>query len=685
MAEQGGRQSGPRCIALVGPFASGKTTLLEAILARTGAITRQGHVGEANTLGDASAQARAHGMSIEANIADAEFMGDRYTFIDCPGSIEFQFEARPVLAGADVAVVVAEADEKKVPALQVIMRDLEARGVPHMLFLNKMDKTEGSVRDILETLQPASSAPLVLRQIPLRDGTTITGFIDLTLERAHVYKEGAESEVVPIPEGEQGREQEARFSMLEKVADFDDVLLEELLEDRTPETDRVFADLVSEFRDGLICPVFIGSAENGNGILRLLKALRHEAGTVADTRQRLGLSDTETPCLQVLKTIHAGHGGKLSVARVLAGGIADGDVLVSGGGADAKISGLFRLQGADTTKIDKAAAGETVALGKLDDVGTGDTLYAAGAKDVANLSPLPELQPVMALAVSPMERKDDVRLSAALAKLGEEDPSLVIRQNAETSETILAGQGEMHLRVTLEKLTDKYGIQVSTAPPQIGYRETIRKPATQRGRHKKQSGGHGQFGDVVLDIKPLERGAGIQFDETITGGAVPKNYFSAVEAGIRDYLASAGPLGFPVVDVSVTLTDGSYHSVDSSDQAFRAAAQLGMREGLPNCSPVLLEPVMQVTVYCPSDATAKINGMLSSRRGQILGTDARDGWDGWDQVKAMMPEAELQDLIIELRSATAGVGSFEYRFDHLAELTGRLAEPVMEKFGKSAA
>ncbi|MEX0628198.1 MAG: elongation factor G, partial [Cucumibacter sp.] len=534
MAENGGRLSGPRCIALVGPFASGKTTLLEAILARTGAVTRQGRVPEGNTLGDASAEARAHGMSVEVNIADAEFIGDRYTFFDCPGSVEFQFESRPILSGVDAAIVVAEPEPKKVPALQVILRDLESRAVPHMLFLNKMDKTEGSVREILKMLQPASSVPLVLRQLPLRSGTTVTGFIDLALERAHVYREGAESEIVPIPEGEFAREHEARFAMLEQVADFDDALLEELLEDRTPETDRVFADLVREFRDGLICPVFIGSAEHGNGILRLLKALRHEAPTIVETRARLGLADANSPAIQLMKTFHTAHGGKLSAGRVLAGAIEDGQILAAPDGSESRISGLFRLQGAETSKRDKAMAGETVGLGKVEAGETGETLFLASMTgEKRNLAPLAAMQPVMSLAVSPMQRKDDVRLSAALAKIVEEDPSLSVRQLAETGETILAGQGEMHLRVILEKLTGKYGIQVSTAPPQIGYRETIRKPISQHGRHRKQSGGHGQFGDVILEIRPLERGRGIEFAEAVTGGSVPKQYFSSVETGVR--------------------------------------------------------------------------------------------------------------------------------------------------------
>ena len=678
-----GRQGGPRCIALVGPFASGKTSLLEAILARTGAITRQGRVTDGNTVGDSSAEARAHAMSVEANIAEVAFMDDRYTFIDCPGSIEFQHQSGPVLAGCDLAIVVAEADEKKIPALQVILRDLEARDVPRMLFINKLDKVDGSVRDLLELLQPASSVPLVLRQIPLRKGGVVTGVIDLAQERAHIYREGQDSEIVAIPDGEMDREHEARFAMLEKLADFDDTLMEQLLEDIEPEKSLVFADLVREMRDGLICPVFIGAAEHGNGVLRLLKAIRHEAPSIVETNRRLGLTQGAPFAVQVMRTVHTSHGGKLSIARVLAGEVKDGMSLVGPAG-ESKVSGLSRIVGGDVQKRDAAGAGETVALGKLDLAATGDTLYPPGQSG-EQLAPLPLLQPVMAFAIEPRERKDDVRMSSALAKILEEDPSLRLTQVQETGETVLEGNGEMHLRVTLERLTGKYGVAVTSTTPRVAYRETIRKSVTKRGRHKKQSGGHGQFGDVVLQIEPRPRGTGIAFNETITGGVVPRQYFSSVESGVREYLESGGPLGFPVVDVAVTLTDGSYHTVDSSDMAFKQAARLGMVEGMAEASPILLEPVMDVTVYCPTEANAKINAILSARRGQIVGSDTREGWPGWDEVRAQIPASAMQDLIIELRSATAGVGSFVQRFDHFAELGGRLADDVTRQFGRHQA
>jgi len=671
----------PRCIALVGPYLSGKTTLLEAILARTGAITRQGTTADKNTVGDASQEARDHGMSVELNVAQTDFLGDTYTFIDCPGSVEFQHEANAALTACDAAIVVCEPDDKKVPALQLILKQLEDRGIPHFLFLNKIDKAEGRVRDILPILQPASTKPLVLRQIPIWENEIATGFVDLALERAFVYREHQPSEVIDMPGDLSEREKEARFTMLEQLADYDDELMEQLLEDVEPPKDKVFDDLSKELKDGDICPVLLGAAENGNGILRLLKALRHEAPSVSQTVERLGVADVPS-CAQVLKTFHTEHGGKLSLVRVLTGTFADSANVYSQGG-DERISGIFTLMGQNPVKGGDAGPGATVTFGRMDDIRTGETLTTEKGKTVEIDTPTPP-PPVLGLALAASERKDEVKMTSAIAKIIEEDPSISLVHSQDLGEMVLWGQGEMHLRVALERLKSKYGIAAQTTLRHVPYKETIKKSIEVRGRHKKQSGGHGQFGDVVIDIKPLPRGSGFEFSDKITGGVVPKQYIPSVETGVKEFLVS-GPLGFPVVDVAVCLKDGSYHSVDSSDQAFKMAGSLAMREGMPKCVPVLLEPVMAVEIAVPSDATARINQIISGRRGQILGFDARPGWDGWDLVQAHMPEAELQNLIVDLRSATAGVGTFTAKFDHLSELTGKIAEQVLSSHKAEAA
>ncbi len=669
------RPAGPKCACIVGPMSSGKTTLLEAILERTGAIPRFNTIASGNSIGDASTEARAHTMSVEANIATTMNMDEPLTIIDCPGSVEFAYEAEAALAFCDFAIVVVEADAKKLPSLQLTLHRLDELNLPRVMFINKIDKAQGSVQELLHELQQASSRPLLLRQIPIWNNGVATGCIDLALERAYIYRPHAEAEVTSIAEDDKAREKEARFAMLEALADHDDELMEQLLEDINPATSIVFKDLTAEINDGHVTPVLIGSAENGTGILRLLKTIRHDAPGIEATRKRIGVTSPDRFSAGIFKTIQTTHSGKLSVARILAGSLNDADQVTAGNGSVEKVSGIYRMLGRETLRTRSAAAGEVAALGKLETPRTGNILTAEKTNP-PTITPLPAPPRLFSLGVQPKERRDEVKLSTALTRLLDEDASLSVEHNQETGETILHGAGEMHLRVTLERLQNRSQIDISTHHPTIGYRETISASTTQRGRHKKQSGGHGQYGDVVLEIKPLPRDTGFEFTNTIVGGAVPKQYIGSVEAGVREYLA-AGPLGFPVVDVAVNLSDGSYHSVDSSDMAFQLAGKLAMREGMAQCEPVLLEPVMKVAIHTPSDATASVTTMIPQRRGQILGFEPRTQWHGWDTVSALIPMATLSDMIIELRSSTAGVATYEAEFDHMERLDGRLADQVL--------
>lgn len=682
MGANGRPVPGRRCIAIVGPFQSGKTTLLEAILERAGAIDRAGRVSAGNTVGDSSAEARAHSMSVEPNIGSIDFLGESMTFIDCPGSVEFSHDMRAILPVCDAAVVVCEADERKAPALELILRELEEADIPRFLFINKIDAGGRRVRETLALLQKASRTPLLLRQIPIwKDGIAV-GFIDLALERAFIYREHAPSEVVSIPDGELPREREARYAMLERLADYDDSLMEELLSDIEPPRDRVFDDLAKELRERHVVPVLIGSAERGNGVTRLLKALRHEAPGLDATRARLGVRADGPPLAQVVKTLHTAHGGKLSIARVLRGGFKEGDVVTGSRGADARIAGIQNLLGGATTRVGEVGPGDLAGFAKLDPVATGDA-FAAGKGRPESVVSIAPAEPVYAVALAVKDRKDDVRLNGALGRIVDEDPSLSVVHVEEGGGFRLAGQGEMHLRVAQERLLSRFQVQVETAKPRVAYRETIKEGASARGRHKKQTGGHGQFGDVALEVRPLARGEGFSFHDRITGGVVPRQYIPSVEAGVRDYIRK-GPLGCPVVDVAVTLTDGSYHTVDSSDAAFQAAAKLAMGEAMAKARPCLLEPVLAVEIAVPTDSLSRASALVTARRGQILGYDSRPGWSGWEVVQATIPEAEIGDLIVELRSATAGVGTFSARFDHMAELSGRPAEAALHSVKATA-
>jgi elongation factor G len=584
---------------------------------------------------------------------------------------------RNVTPVCDAAIVVCEADERKIPALEIILRDLEEADIPRFLFINKIDTANQRVRETLALLQQASRTPLLLRQIPLwKDGIAV-GFIDLALERAFIYREHAPSEIVDLPEGELPREKEARFAMLERLADYDDSLMEELISEIEPPRDQIFDDLSKELRERHVVPALIGSAERGNGITRLLKALRHEAPTLANTRARLGIAEEGAPLAQAVKTLHMGQGGKLTIARVMRGTFHEGDTVVGSRGAEARIGSLVTLVGSTMNRKAEAVAGDTIGFGRLEGIATGDSFATGKARPDAIASPTPP-EPVYVMALKVKDRKDDVRLSSALAKITEEDPSLAVETRPEMGEIRLHGQGEMHLRVAVEKLASRFQVGVETAKPKVAYCETIKLPASARGRHRKQTGGHGQFGDVMIEIKPLPRGEGFAFQDHITGGVVPRQYIPSVETGVRDAL-KCGPLGYPVVDLAVSLTDGSYHTVDSSDAAFQAAARLALSEALPKAKPVLLEPVLSVEITIPSEALSKATALVTGRRGQILGYDERPSWAGWQVLSATIPESEIGDLIVELRSATAGVGTFSTRFDHMAELSGRPAEMVLNK------
>jgi elongation factor G len=645
---------------------------MEALLLQAGAIHRKGSIAEGSTVGDPSLEARQRQMSVEQNYAHCEYLGDHWTFIDCPGSVELAYDRDAALMAADLAVVVAPPEIERALTLAPIFRTLDEYQIPHVLFINRMDKAHVRVRDLLEALQGVSSKPLVLRQVPIREGEEITGFVDLVSERAWKYNADKQSDLIEMPEQVLEREDDARREMLESLADFDDALLEQLLEDKVPATGEVYEHLTKALAEDLIVPVLFGSAEVGNGITRLLKVLRHEGPEPSVTAARLGVPASEGLAATVIKTFHAAHTGKLSMARVWRGEVEDGMTL----GND-RVSGLYHVMGQENQKIDKAGPGDVVGLGRMEEVMTGDLLTPAG-RDPDSEILWPEVQPpVFSLAVEPHNRQDEVKLTASIAKLIEEDASLSVEHNPDTKQMLLWGQGEIHLKIAVERLKSKYNVGVDMAPPQTAYKETIRKPTTQHSRFKRQTGGHGQFGDVQVEIKPLPRGKGFEFIDKVVGGSVPRQYIGAVEAGTREYL-DRGPLGFPVVDVSVTLFDGQHHAVDSSDQAFKTAGRLAMSEGMPNCGPVLLEPVYEVTISVPSDFTNKVHSLVSGRRGQILGFEVRAGWQGWDDLKCHMPQSELPDLIVELRSLTMGVGTFQHRFDHLQELSGRLADQVIE-------
>ncbi|MFW9257277.1 elongation factor G [Nostoc sp. CALU 546] len=669
-------KSGSRNVAIVGPYLSGKTTLLESLLFVTGAISRKGNVKDSNTVGDSAAESRDRHMSVEVSAASTEYNGIRFTFIDCPGSVEFAQETYNALIGVDAAIVVCEPIRERVLTLAPLFKFLDDWEIPHLVFVNKMDRANIHVLETLHALKAVSSRPLVAHQYPIMNGEQLTGFIDMVSEQAYQYHPGAPADPIPFPESLKEEEHITRAEMLEALANFDDHLLEELLEDIEPPQEEILKDLKMELGADLVVPVFFGVAEQDYGVRPLLEALLREAPEPETTAERrLKNIKGDTPLAQVLKTYYTPQGGKLSLVRVWRGKLTDGIVLNG-----IRTGGIYRLMGQQQQIVNQVSAGEIVALSRLEGIKTGDTI-STEQQSAIELPKAVQLEPVYALAITPEKRNDEVKLSSAITKLLEEDCSLAWEQHGDTHEVILWGQGEIHLQVTLDRLRRKYNLPMTTHLPQVPYKETIRKTvASVHGRYKHQSGGHGQFGDVFLEIKPLPRGTGFNFNETIVGGVVPKQYIPGVEMGVREFLTH-GPLGFPIVDVAVTLTNGSYHNVDSSEQAFKQAARLAMQTGIPQAEPTLLEPILRVEVTTPSEFTSKVLQLLSGRRGQILGYEGRNDWQGWDNVSAYLPQAEMQNFIVELRSLTLGVGSFHWEYDHLQEVPEKLAERVIHSNG----
>ena len=660
----------PRCAAIVGPYLSGKTTLFEAMLLAAETISTKGDVRNGSAVGDQSEEAKKNGMSVELNIATTRYLGDEWTFIDTPGSIGFAQEARNAMKIADVAVVVCEPEVSKVLTLAPTLHYLAKNNIPHMIFVNKVDQANEPLREVMEALRQVVERPIVMRALPIKEDNEIVGFVDLVSERAWQYQVGGRVARVDLPTHLEDPKDIQREELVEALADFDDDLMMQFLEEMMPESDEIYDHLAKDLQEGFVVPIFFGSGLNDHGIVRLLKALRHEAPSPEATRDRLEIEE-EGVFARVFKTWHKGHVGKMNVARVFNGEFKSGDVLdVSGD--NTRIGSLFSLMGENRTKLTSATIGNVVAIARVSELTTGSII---GQKKDDREQWRNTLQSQYGVSIRAKKRADEVKLAGALHKICDEDPSLIATHD-ENQDLIIRGQGDIHIKIALEKVANQHRVVVQQGVPAIPYRETIKKTVQHHARHKKQSGGSGQFADIVFVLGPNSRGENFEFTNTVSGGTVPSRFIPAVEKGVLDYM-DCGTLGFRVVDIKFELQDGKYHAVDSSDMAFKIAAGLGMREAMPRCQPVLLEPIYLVDVIIPSESTSKVQQIVSSHRGQIQGFLPRHGWPGWDVITVTMPQAEMARLILSLRAITQGVGFYTYKFDHLAELTGREAETVI--------
>lgn len=648
-----------RNVGLVGPSGAGKSTLLASLQAAAGGSVQRG-------------TPETRGVGTELHLGTLEQDGLAFTFLDCPGSSEFCYETRAALAGLDLAVVVVEPVLERLVTAAPILHHLDALSIPHLIFINKMDRSETPYRDLLAGLGRLSTRPVIPHFYAIGRGETLEGTIDLVTEEAFAFKEGAPAEPVPLPEAYRDREQAARAMMLETLADHDDELMAQIVMDETPDKGRIFADLCRTLAEDSVVPVLCGAALASKGVRRLLAILSAATPAPSGRARQLGFAEDGPPIVQILKNWHVPHQGKTSLARIWQGRLAEGDQLDG-----MRVTAIFRPGEAEKPEqVGAAEAGAIVLLGRLEEAGTGALLSTQPLPADILASPPTLPAPMLKQGIQASSRQDEVKLSAALARLTDEDPSLRVEHDAESGQILLLSQGELHLKTAVEKLRQRFNLSIETTTPRTAYRETIRAAGNAHGRHKKQSGGHGQFGDVKIEIQPCARGAGFSFTSRVVGGSVPKQYVPAVEAGAKESLAR-GPLGYPVVDVAITLTDGQYHSVDSNELSFKMATGLALKEGLKQCQPVLLEPVERIVLFVPTDCTARTLQLISARRGQILSYAAKPGWPGWDQIEAHLPASEETDLASTLRSLTQGVGFFESSFDHLEEVPERLTQTIL--------
>jgi elongation factor G len=670
-----------RNVALVGHGGAGKTTLAEALLHRAGAITRLGRVEDGTTVSDHDPEEQRRGISLSLSLTPFEWKGHKVNLVDTPGYADFLGDVRAALRVVDLAVFVVSAVDGVEVQTEAIWREANRLGVPRMIFINKLDRERASFERTLDQLRDRLGAGVAPLELPIGAEAEFRGIADLLTDTAHLY-EGGVPHTEPIPAEMEALEHQVHDNLVEGIVVADDALLERYLEGEVPALEELEHALTLGIETASVFPVVCGSATAEVGIDRLADLLVEIGPPPGDRPTLVHAGDTEVevpadpdaqPLAVVFKTIADPFVGQVSLLKVLSGTIRNDDHLVnSRSGVDERLHGLFLVRGKDHDPVDLLHAGDIGGVAKLSGTTTGDTLAPKGQP--VHVAPIEQPTPVLATAVVAKTQADDDKLASALHRLQDEDPALVVDRDEETHQTVLRGTGETHLAITLERLERKFGVNLTTEDVRVRYRETITEPAEAEGRHKKQSGGHGQFAVATIRLEPLERGAGFEFVDKIVGGAVSRAYIPAVAKGIEEAMARGGINGHPVVDVRAILLDGKEHSVDSSEMAFRAAGRLAFREAMAKATPVVLEPIARLDVTVPSDLLGDVMGDLNSRRGKVQGTEPGDA--GEQVIYALAPQSELLRYAVDLRSLTGGRGRFTIAHDHYDALPAHLVDRV---------
>jgi elongation factor G len=664
-----------RNVALVGHTGSGKTTLAEALLHATGAIGRAGRVEDGTTVCDYEPEELAHHASLATAIAPVFVDGYKLNILDTPGFADFLPEVELALSVADVAVVVVSAVEGVEVQTEAIWRLAANANVPRIVFINKLDRERAAYERTIEQLREVFGDSIAPLELPIGSEAGLCGVVDLLSDAATTY-DGERPVRGPVPPELAEAEHKAHDDLVEGIVVADDLMTERYLGGDTPSSQELEGLLATSVGDERVFPVVCGSALTGVGLERLLAlacevpARRHVVTRAGDLEVEVAADPGGEPLAQAVKTVLDPFVGRITLLKVLSGTLhPDATLVDTATRGEVHLHLLEAVRGKEFTPVKEVVAGDFVAVPKLADVRAGDTLAPRGSPVVV-AAPAPPA-PFYALAVRPRTAGDEDHLMEGLHKLQQEDRALSVRRDDETHQTLVAGMGEMHLQVVLERLRRKFGVAVDVEEVRVPYRETVTCLGEAEGRHKKQTGGHGQFAVVHLRVEPLARGEGFAFVDEVVGGAIPRQFLPAVEKGVRRAMTHGGAFGLPVVDVKVTCDDGKAHSVDSSEASFELAAQLAFALAVEQAGPAPLEPVSRVEVTVPARQQGDVLGDLNARRGRVLANEPADA--ATQRIVALVPTSELSRYGVELRAATGGRGSFAATFDHYAELPGHLA------------
>jgi elongation factor G len=664
-----------RNLAIIGHGGAGKTSLVEAMLFNAGHTKRLGRVDEGNATTDYLPEEIKRKISVSTTMAPCEWKECKINILDTPGYADFFSEVKSALRVVDSILTVVEAVAGVEVQTEIGWQEANRVKLPKMIFINKMDRENANFDRVLSQIKDVLKCNAVPVELPIGSETQFSGVVDLLTMKAYQYNKDGSCQEQEVPGDLLDAAQEAQQNLMEAAAEGDDELLMRYLDGETLTGEEIFTGLKKAFQSQSLVPVLCGSSLNNIGIRHLLDFIVNGVPSPADLAEPGANLQQEPLAALVYKTMADPYVGKVSFFRIFGGVLkSDSQVYNANKEKEEKIAQLFVMRGKQQENVMEVKAGDLAAVAKLQETGTGNTLCRKDKPIILPGIDFPE--PNLSFAIEPKSKVDEDKLGSAMAKLVEADPTIRLSKNAETKETILTGMGDTHLEIVLERLQQKFGVEVTSKKPKIPYRETIRSTVQSEGRHKKQTGGRGQFGHVWMTLEPLPEG-GFEFVEKVFGGAVPRQYFPAVEKGVREALNEGVLAGYPVTGLRTTLYDGSFHPVDSSELAFKLAAILSFKNGMEKANPVLLEPVMNVEVTVPEQFMGDIMGDFNSRRGRILGMESRDG--GVQVIRATAPLAELADYAIVLKSITQGRGTFKMEFFQYDETPARLAEEIIEK------